>query len=329
MSGGGLPPALSAAIDRRLEGASQRDLAGRATLTSEAYRAGKGSAGVIRDADDALAYALTRLPATYAASRAVFAEVARLAPEFAPEGLLDAGVGPGAASWAALETWPQIAATTWLDASPVFLDLAVRLAEDGPVTLGSADARQVDLTSNGPWPAADLVVASYALAEIAPDRQDSVVEALWAACDGVLVLIEPGATAGYQRLLAARDLLARAGATIVAPCPHASACPLVAPDWCHFSVRLPRSRAHRLAKGAVAPYEDEKFAYLAAARPSVSTGPRAARILAQPRMGKPGVELKLCEPDGSLHGRLVAKREKSNFAVARRLRWGDSLHLDP
>ena len=36
------------------------------------------------------------------------------------------------------------------------------------------------------------------------------------------------------------------GAAILAPCPHAQACPLVEPDWCHFVQRLPRSRDHRL-----------------------------------------------------------------------------------
>ena len=67
-----LPAALAAALDRALEGRPRQDLADRAARTSVAYRAGQGSAGVIRGADDAFAYALTRLPATYAACQAVF-----------------------------------------------------------------------------------------------------------------------------------------------------------------------------------------------------------------------------------------------------------------
>ncbi|MDZ4373970.1 MAG: hypothetical protein U1C74_21450, partial [Phenylobacterium sp.] len=70
-----LPVGLRAAIERELTGVSRRDLAGRAAATSQAYRAGRGSAGVIRGRDDALAYALTRLPATVAASMTVFAEI--------------------------------------------------------------------------------------------------------------------------------------------------------------------------------------------------------------------------------------------------------------
>src|SRR4051812_13020879 len=110
-----LPAALRGAIARELEGVSRKDMATRAARTSSAYRAGKGSAGVIREADDALAYALARLPATYAACARVFEEAVARAPDFAPRRLLDAGVGPAAASWAALEAWPELGAVAWLD----------------------------------------------------------------------------------------------------------------------------------------------------------------------------------------------------------------------
>ncbi|MFI4965358.1 MAG: small ribosomal subunit Rsm22 family protein, partial [Caulobacterales bacterium] len=257
-----LPAALRAALDRALDGVPRRGLAERAARTSQAYRAGRPSAGVIREADDALAYALTRLPATYAACATVLAEAARMAPDFAPQVLLDAGAGTAAASWAASEVWPGLRAVTWLDASPTFLALAAQLVAAGPQVLRTAEARRADITAPEPWPKADLVIASYALAEIVPDRQISTVTELWAACDGVLALIEPGTPAGYARILAARAALVEAGAYLLAPCPHAAACPLVGEDWCHFSVRLPRSRDHRRAKDGEVPFEDERFIYL-------------------------------------------------------------------
>ena len=324
-----LPAPLRAALDRALEGVSRKGLAERTARTSAAYRAGKPSSGVIRDTDDALAYAVARLPATYAACASVLAEAARRAPGFGPESLLDAGVGSGAASWAALQVWPAIGRLTWLDASPPFLALAAGLAADGPPALRTAEARRVDLCSPGPWPGCDLVVASYALAEIAPDRQDSTVSELWAACTGVLALVEPGTPAGHARLLAARQVLIAAGAAILAPCPHAGACPLSGEDWCHFSVRLPRSRDHRIAKGAAAPFEDERFSYLLAARPHVGLTPAAPRVVAPPQAGKPGVRLKLCGPDGQVEQRLVARRDRRAHALARRLAWGDVLDPTP
>ena len=320
-----LPAGLRAALDRALEGVPRRALAERAARTSEAYRAGRSSAGVIREADDALAYAVTRLPATYAACATALAEAARMAPGFTPKVLLDAGVGTGAASWAAATVWPSLASAIWLDSSPPFLALAARLAAEGPTALRTADSRRADLTAPGSWPSADVVVASYALAEIAPDNQISVVGELWNACTGVLALVEPGTPAGYRCILAARTALIAAGASILAPCAHAAACPLTGDDWCHFSVRLPRSRDHRLAKGGEVPFEDERFSYLVAARPEIATAARLSRILASPRVGKPGIALKLCGLDGQVEARVIAKREKPAYAAARRLGWGDVL----
>ena len=320
-----LPGALRAAIERELEGRPRKDLAQRTAATTATYRAGGTSAAAIRGADDALAYALARLPATYAATATAFAEAARMAPDFAPTSLLDAGAGPGGGSWAACGAWPSLRAVTWLDASAPFLVLAERLAADGPAPLRDADARRGDLTGGG-FPAADLVLASYALAEIAPAAQVQVIDALWQATSGVLVLVEPGTPAGYTRILSAREALIPAGATIVAPCPHHAACPLAAPDWCHFSVRLARSRDHRLAKGGDVPFEDEKFAYLIAARPHVAAVARTPRVLARPKAGKPGIEFKLCT-EGGLEHRFVGRRDKAAHAVARRLDWGDATGL--
>jgi len=316
-----LPALLRAAIDRELEGRPRGDLATRTAATTAAYRSGRTSAAAIKDAGDALAYALARLPATYAATASVFAEAQRMAPGFAPASLLDAGSGPGGGSWAATEAWDSLRQVTWLDASAPFLELAARLADGSP--LAQAETRRDDLTAGG-FPAADLVLASYALAEIPASAQAGVVDALWAATDGVLALVEPGTPAGYARILAAREALIAAGARVLAPCPHAGPCPLTAPDWCHFSVRLARSRDHRLAKGAEVPFEDEKFAYLLAARPSVSAEAATSRVLARPKAGKPGIELKLCTPAG-LEQRFVGKRDKAAHALARRLDWGDAL----
>lgn len=315
-----LPAALQAAIARELSGASRRDLAERTAATSQAYRAGRGSASVIKGRDDALAYALARMPATYAACAAVLDEAARLAPGFAPRSLLDAGCGPGTGSWAARETWSALKDITWLDASAPFLELARRLAGDDL----AATSIRGDLTA-GPFSKADLVLASYALAEVPAAAQGQVVAQLWAAAEGVLAIVEPGTPAGYARLLSARDTLIAAGAEILAPCPHQEGCPLAAPDWCHFSVRLPRSRDHKLAKGADAPFEDEKYAYLLAARPGVAAAARTPRVLARPKVGKPGIDLKLCTEAGALERRFVARRDKPAHAVARRLDWGDAL----
>ena len=322
-----LPAALRAAIDLALEGRGRGGLAQRAGAISEGYRRGKASSALVRDGSDALAYALTRTPATYAATRRALEELRVLRPDFAPSALLDAGAGPGGGGWAAVDALPSLETCMRLDHSPAFLDLAGALAADGPMVLAGAGRMQADLADPGlAAPEADLVLAAYALTEIDPQRLAGVVERLWGATRGVLLVVEPGTPEGWRRGLAVRARLLEAGARLIGPCPHAGPCGLAAPDWCHFVQRLPRSRDHRRAKGGEAPFEDEKFFWLAAERPS-RPEPDAAfdRIIAPPRTGKAGVRLRVCRGDGGIEDVEVLRRDRAAFARARRLDWGDAL----
>lgn len=307
-----LPPALKAVADALLEGVSRKELAAHSTAISEGYRGGKGSASAIVSEADTLAYLIARLPATYAVNAAVLDEVRAAAPHFAPATLLDAGAGPGTATWAARETWQSLANVTLTDSNPRFLDLARKLVPNAEIL-----ARNL---TKDVLPSADLVIASFVIAEIA--EPSSVVAKLCAATNDVLVLVEPGTPQGFARIRDARALLMEQGAHVLAPCTHANACPIVDPDWCHFTQRLPRSRNHMQAKGANVPYEDERYSYIAVSKTRRSANEGRARVLAPPRETKPGIELKLCTPDG-LENRFIAKRDKPAFAAVRKACWGD------
>ncbi len=324
-----LPAALRAAIDQALEGQARGPLAQRAGALSAGYRGKRTSSALVKDGGDALAYALTRTPATYAATLRALVEVTRLRPGLAPESLLDAGAGPGGGSWAALEALPSLKTCTRLDHSPAFLGLAASLAAAGPPALSGAQGLRGDLTDPALVPpAADLVLAAYALTEVAPERLDGVVRRLWDATQDLILVIEPGSPDGWRRGLEVRRILGEAGARIVGPCPHAGECALPPTDWCHFAQRLPRSRDHRRAKGGEAPFEDEKFFWIAAERPAGSAPARAfARVIAPPRSGKTGIRLRLCQPDGRIEDAEVPRRDRAAFARARRLSWGDALEL--
>jgi len=123
-------------------------------------------------------------------------------------------------------------------------------------------------------------------------------------------------------MLALRRQLIASGAHVAAPCPHDGPCPLSAPDWCHFTQRLPRSRAHMQMKGAEVPFEDEKFAYAALTRAPLAIRP--ARVLAQPVLGKAEISAKLCTADGVVIAK-IPHRVKADYARARRWRWGDAV----
>ena len=274
----------------------------------------------LNDERSALAYLATRLPATYAATHASFAALAEALPGFAPVTMLDVGAGPGTALWAASSLWPSLSDALMFEASPAIRTWGERLSAHSGVS--ATDWRAADITRPlAETSPRDLVTLAYVLDELAPDARQRLVAELWTRTSGALVIVEPGTTKGWRRILAARDQLMAAGAHIAAPCPHAAACPLAAPDWCHFAARVARSRIHRLAKDADVPWEDEKFIYLAVSR--LPPPGRSARVLAPPERASGRANLKLCQPDGSAAYRLVTRREGDAFKRARRIGWGD------
>ena len=317
-----LPAPLRQAIDRALSGVALADLADAAAALSQRYRDerrdGRPHIGSDRDA---LAYLATRLPATYAAVRASLAAIAGIRPEFAPGTMLDLGAGPGTALWAASDCWPGLADALLVEASPVFRGWSERLAQEA--SLPHTAWLTADVTRQA-WSCAprDLVTMAYMLNELDPDDRPRVVERVWQATADILVVVEPGTPAGWQRILAAREQLTKGGAHVVAPCPHLQACPLRLPDWCHFAERVARSRLHRQAKGAEVPWEDEKFSYVALSRlPGSSAG---ARVIAPPRKASGRVTLKLCRPDGSAAEQLFSRRDGASYKRAARSDWGAS-----
>lgn len=317
-----LPPPLAAALEGMLDGVSRKALAERAARLSDRYRAGGGSEAIAAEAD-ALAYACARLPATGAALAAVFDAVAQALPDFQPRSLLDAGAGPGTASWMAQAAWPGLARVIMLDRNPALRALARRLADQGPPALAQADILAGDLTAEAPsadLPHADMVVASYVLAELPEDQAAPVALGLWRSAQSLLVLAEPGTPQGFARIRAARAALIADGAHVAAPCTHDAVCPLVGEDWCHFSRRLPRSRDHMQMKGATVPFEDERYCFVAVTRAPVAH--RAARILSPPLVAKPGLTFKLCD-GGGLRVQFVPARDREATRRARRLGWGD------
>jgi ribosomal protein RSM22 (predicted rRNA methylase) len=316
-----LPAELKSALDARLQGLSRNDAAGRAAVISQTYRGGGGSTA-IRTETDALAYALARMPATYAAVTASLNALCEIRPDFAPKSLLDVGAGPGTATWAAAEAFSSLQDFTLLDANRALRALALDLGGSTTrlraMTYRHGEAR----TELANAEAADLVVASYMIGETGDAEQRALAELMWTKTRDTLLVVEPGTPAGYARVLALRAQLIEAGAHVAAPCPHNDKCPLSAPDWCHFTQRLPRSRAHRQIKGAELPFEDEKFAYVALTRAPAARQP--ARVLAQPVVGKVEISAKLCTAEGLIIEK-VPRRAKADYARARRWRWGDAV----
>ncbi len=181
------------------------------------------------------------------------------------------------------------------------------------------DARWVAGDVSDARGAADLVVASYVLGELADPA--TAAARLWRQSTDTIALIEPGTSDGYRRILAARAAVIGDGGQTVAPCPHDLPCPLAPDDWCHFAVRLPRSKLHRHAKGVELGYEDEKFSYAALSRSSAARAD--ARIIRPPQARSGHVNLVTCEPDG-IHERTISRKHGDRYRAARKTAWGDA-----
>lgn len=316
-----LPPALRAGIDEIVRATPSRELERAARSLSERYRAGGASASrAARTPADVAAYLATRAPATYAAVEDVCHRIRLARPDWSPLSLLDLGAGPGVASWAATETWPGIDTVTLVEAEAAMVSAGRALA--GRADGALRDGAWVTSSVASAAPAADLVVASYVIGELAPGEQTGFVDRAWSLTADTLVVVEPGTTAGYRRILAAREAVLREGGSLLGPCPHERPCPLPDGDWCHFATRLVRSRTHRLAKSAERGFEDEKLSYIALSR---SPQQRVeARVIRRPDLRPGHVVLELCTSEG-LERRTVSKREGSRYRAARKLGWGDAL----
>ena len=173
--------------------------------------------------------------------------------------------------------------------------------------------------------AADLVVASYMIGEIGEAERPPLAELMCAKTRDTLLVVEPGTPAGYARIIALREQLIASGAHVAAPCPHDGRCPLVTPDWCHFTQRLPRSRAHMHLKGAELPFEDERFSYVALMRAPTTRHPK--RVLAPPTVTKAAITTKVCAVEGILNS-VAPRRDKTSYQRSKKIRWGDAIFDD-
>ena len=318
----GLPAALTAALyDITAEMDSTR-LEKDAKNISEAYRmrTGTGKRLLTRESE-AAAYAAARMPATYEAARAAILS-ALDASGLAPRTLLDCGAGTGAATWAA-DDLLTLERVTCLEREDAMRSVGGALMRSAIGTLERADWQAFDLTDGKPLPQAEMVVEGYMLGELAEEMRLPVARKLWDACTQMLVLIEPGTPQGFANLAAVRRELAGLGAHVAAPCPAGNGnCPMTGKDWCHFAVRVQRTKLHKALKGGDAPYEDEKFCYLALTRekPASACG---ARVLRHPLIAPGKITLTLCEGNEK-KTRIVTKKDLL-WKQARKTGAGDAL----
>lgn len=286
---------------------------------SARYRSGEG--GYLQTEEERMAYLFTRLPGTFSACMRVFNEI-RNRFELKPSSFLDVGAGPGTGTWAALEVFPELLEATLLEKDSRFMNLGKTLAKKTEAPLmEKADFQICDLEKPLEVKSHDLTLLSYSVGELPEKSLEPLLATLWQKTNTALVVIEPGTPRGYQKILLIRKMLLDMGGFLWGPCPHQLSCPLSKEDWCHFSVRVPRSSLHRRLKSGDLGYEDEKFSYVVFGKtPSV---PIQGRILRHPLKHSGHIELAVCRENGHMQKETYSKRDADLYKFMKKQDWGD------
>jgi ribosomal protein RSM22 (predicted rRNA methylase) len=279
---------------------------------SDTYRKRGTSHSIFKHEAQSLSYLVTRLPATYAAVAQVLTRV-----DIPCKHWLDLGAGPGTASLAAIHSLPNIEKITLIEQNAEAIALGKHLGTLYPIF---QHAEWIHRSLPCPLPEADVAILSYSLGEL--ESPAKVIEDWWNSNISFLIIIEPGTPIGFHKIEKIRQRLISLGAHLLAPCPHSLACPMKSNDWCHFSVRIERSRLHRYLKEGELGYEDEKYSYLVAGRKSGGTA-QHARVLRHPQKHSGFVRLSLCDLDGQSKEKIVTKKDRQLYRKARDIQCGD------
>lgn len=274
---------------------------------------------LVTKSDEAIAYALSRMPATYESVSSAVDKVMEK-NDFEINTVLDVGAGTGAATWAIYNSLGE-------------KDFSLFEREDSMRQIGQNLMKESGLFENTKWKEFDIikdninetydfVIVSYMINELPKIEIEKILEKLWNATNKILLIIEPGTPNGFSNIKNIRKYLLSKKASIIAPCTHEGECKLEKGDWCHFTCRVQRSKIHKKLKDGQSPYEDEKFSYIAFSK--CDSKKANNRILRHPIINKGFSEFKICTKDGIKNIKL-SKKDGNIYKKSKKKSAGDSL----
>ena len=298
-------------LESLLDGYSLKELKNVASSIMEQYQnnSNKG-VDLINSSIASKVYAVYRLPATYSA----FGEALKHTLELYKENIdsvIDVGAGSGSASIAVSHLLPNIKNYILLERNKYMMEIGK--------TLHNFDYINYDLSKDNLDIKADLVISNYVLNELDINSRINAINKMWNMTNKMMLIVEPGTPEGFSLIREIRDYLISIGAYVIAPCTHMGVC---LNTWCHFSTRVSRSKLHKDLKGGDAPYEDEKYCYIAFSKSMIT--PCENRILRHPQINPGFVELEVCSKDGFKKIK-YSKKDKELFKKARKSDAGDQI----
>ena len=306
-----LPLDLKLQLELLLDGYSLKELKNIASSIIEQYKNGSEKGNDLINSELASkVYAVYRLPATYSAFSDALKHTVELYNENI-DSVIDIGAGSGAASLAVSHLLPSIKKYTLLERNKYMMEIGK--------SLHNFDYINYDLSKDNLDINADLVISNYVLNELDQNNRINAINKMWNMTNKMMVIVEPGTPEGFQIIREIRDYIISIGGYIVSPCPHMNVC---LNPWCHFSTRVSRSKLHKDLKGGDAPYEDEKYCYIAFSKNEIT--PCKQRILRHPQINPGFVELEVCTKEGTKQIK-YSKKDKEKFKAARKSNAGDQI----
>lgn len=276
---------------------------------------------LVTKSDEAIAYALSRMPATYEAVSFAVNKVIEN-NDFEINTVLDVGAGTGAATWAIYNILGE-KNFSMFEREDSMRQIGQNLMKESEV-LESAKWQKFDIIKDNIVDTYDFVIVSYMINELPKHEIEKILEKLWTATNKILLIIEPGTPKGFSNISSIRNYLLNKKASIIAPCTHEEGCKINKDDWCHFTCRVQRSKIHKKLKDGQSPYEDEKFSYIAFSKCNVKKA--SNRILRHPIINKGYSEFKICTKDGIKNIKL-SKKDGATYKESKKKSAGDSLNI--
>lgn len=314
---------LAEALNKLMEDLNYKQINEKAKEISKRYRANNNKGErLVTENDEAIAYALSRMPSTY---EAVFSCLENVFENnnFPINTVLDVGAGTGAATWAAYNFFEN-KDFMCLERENEMINIGKLLMKNFMEINKCVSWEKFDILNDGINKKFDLVMASYMINELPKNVIDIAIKKLWDATNNILLILEPGTPKGFSNIINIRDILLKNNANIIAPCSHQNKCPIQDDDWCQFTCRVQRSKIHKKLKDGSSPYEDEKFSYIAVSKKECEKAKN--RILRHPIINKGFSEFKVCNIDGIKTIKL-SRKDGELYKEAKKKSSGDSLSI--
>ena len=307
-------------ITSELENISLKDLRKEYIDLSEKYRLRKNLS--FNNDLQKLAYITSRMPATFNSLKFTLNQIIKIAPNYKINSVLDLGSGPGTSILSVFSILPDIKEIKLVEKDKFLFDLSKKLSSlldlNKNILLERNDILRVkDYDS-------DLVILSYVANELKDFAIDKIIKRWFFSKSKMILFLEPGTRYGFEKIRYIRQKLIDNKCYVVAPCPNELKCPMKNNDWCHFYVRVKRTKLHKFLKSGTLGYEDEKFSYVIAVKEPITKN--NARIMGFTKNDKTKVKLKVCM-DGEIKNTEVPASKKTLYKEAKKLNWGDSLNL--